>query len=345
MQTVPSDLLRKFIQDIFEAVGARAPIASKVSESLVLANLYGHDSHGIVRVNLYLEQIENGVLEPASDPEPIQEASSILIMDAKRNFGQWSAFLTVKEIIAKAETCGVAAGGVTNSGHVGRLGEWVEMAADAGFIGLAFCNGGGRRGTVAPFGGSERMMGTNPLAAAIPLEDRNPIVIDFATSVVAEGKVKIARNKGVELPPGCLLDKHGNPSVNPNDLYDGGVLLPVGGHKGSALSLLNDVMAGLLTGSGVPQEGDGKLNNGAFFIVLRIETFRALSAFFGEAQAYADFFKSVRPAPGFDEVMLPGEPEAFTAAERRANGIPVDEVTWSNLVEAAAEVGVAAPTV
>ncbi len=345
MHTVSSDLLQRFIQDVFEAVGVRVPIASRVSESLVLSNLLGHDSHGMVLVNPYLKWLEQGILDPTSEPEPVQETPSVLIMDAKRNFGQWSAFLTIKELIAKAETCGVAAGGMTNSGHVGRLGEWVEMAADAGFIGLAFCNVGGRRGTVAPFGGSEGMMSTNPFAAAIPLEDRNPIVIDFATSVVAEGKVRIAQNKGVDLPPGCLLDKHGKPSVNPSDLFDGGVLLPFGGHKGSALSLLNDVMAGLLTGSGVPQEEDGRLNNGVFFIVLRIETFRALNAFFGEARDYVNFVKSVRPAPGFDEVMMPGEPEAQTAAERRAQGIPVDDVTWHNLTEAAAGVGVAAPVV
>ena len=343
MHTVSSDILQSFVQDMFEAAGVRTAIAHKVSESLVLANLLGHDSHGVVRVDLYLDQIENGRLDPASDPEPLEESPSVFIMDAKRNFGQWSAYLTIKKAIEKAETCGIAAGGITNSGHVGRLGEWVTMAADAGYIGLAFCNGGGRRGIVAPFGGSERLMSTNPLAAAVPLEGRDPIVIDFATSVVAEGKVKIAHNKGTDLPPGSMLDKDGNPSVNPQDLYEGGMLLPFGGHKGSGLSLLNDVMAGLLTGSGVPQKVEGPMNNGAFFILLRIETFRALGAFFGDAGDYVEFFKSVRPAPGFDEVMLPGEPEARTAAERRAHGIPVDDVTWCSLVEAAAGVGVEAP--
>ncbi len=346
MPNVTPDTLTGFVQDIFLAAGVRDDIAARVAESLVLSNLQGHDSHGIVRVNLYLNQIKEGHLHPAADPTPVEESPAVVILDAQRSFGQWSAFVLMQKVMEKADAQGVASGGLINSGHVGRLGEWVTLAADAGFIGLAFCNGGGRPGTVAPFGGSERVLGTNPLAAGIPVEGRTPIVIDFATSTVAEGKVKIAFNKQVDLPPGSLLDKHGNPSVNPADLYDGGVMLPAAGHKGFGLGLLNDLLAGVLTGSGAPLKEPGPTwANGVLFIVLKIEAFRALSAFFGDANEYVDFVKSVRPAPGFSEVMVPGEPEGRVAAERKESGIPVDDVTWEALSQAAATYGVAAPVI
>ncbi len=162
MPNVKPDTLTGFVQDIFVAAGVRDDIATRVAESLVLSNLQGHDSHGIVRVNLYLDQLRQGSLHPTADPVAVEESPSVVIMDAQRSFGQWSAYVLMRNVMAKAQAQGVASGGLVNSGHVGRLGEWVTMAADAGYIGLAFCNGGGRPGIVAPFGGSERVLGTNP---------------------------------------------------------------------------------------------------------------------------------------------------------------------------------------
>lgn len=343
MRHIDSGTLTDFVRAIFVAADVKAAIAQRVAESLVESNLQGHDSHGVVRVNLYLDQIKEGRIHPNAEPEPVTESPSVIVMDARRGFGQWSAYVTINKVIAKAHAHGVAAGGITNSGHVGRLGEWVSMAAQAGCVGLAFCNGGGSRGIVAPFGGSQRLLGTNPLAAGIPREGHSPIVIDFATSVIAEGKVKIAFNKGADLPPGSLLDKDGQPSVKPGDLYEGGVLLPAAGHKGFGLGLLCDLLAGVLTGSGAPQLEPGLMSNGVLFIALKAEAFRALAAFFGEAEDYVSAVKSIRPAPGHDEVMVPGEPEQRTAAERRAHGIPIDDVTWTHLTQAAAAWGVSEP--
>jgi uncharacterized oxidoreductase len=222
------------------------------------------------------------------------------------------------------------------------MGEWVQMAADAGLIGLAFCNGGGGRGIVAPFGGTERILGTNPIAAAIPLATRAPIVLDFATSAVAEGKVRIARNSNKAIPEGWILDKTGNPSTNPADLYDGGVILPAAGHKGFGLSLLVEFMGGLLTGAGCPALGMPP-RNGVLFLVVNVEAFRPLVDFNADGDALAAAIKGVKPATGFDEVLLPGEPEARTAVQRRQQGIPLDETTWRQLVEAGAARGVTAP--
>ncbi len=343
MRHVAQHTLIDFVRDIFMAASVRQPIAQRVAESLVESNLQGHDSHGIVRVPLYLQQIKEGNLHPNADPELVEDSPAVTIMNARRGFGQWSAHVTMRKTIEKAKAQGLAAGGIVNSGHVGRLGEWVTMATVEDCIGLAFCNLGGRTGIVAPFGGTKRLLGTNPLAAGIPLAEEPPIIVDFATSVVAEGKIKIAFNKGTALPPGSILDKEGKPSVTPADLYDGGVMLPAAGHKGYGLSMLCDLLAGVLTGSGAPKLTDGQMSNGVLFLVLRVESFRALSLFWGDAQAYVEAIRSNPPVEGVEAVMVPGEPEQRTAATRQAQGIPVDDVTWSNLSKAAYQLNVAVP--
>ena len=343
MRHLAQHTLIDFVRDIFMAASVRQPIAQRVAESLVESNLQGHDSHGIVRVPLYLQQIKDGNLHPNADPEPVEDSPAVTIMNAQRGFGQWSAHVTMQKTIEKAKAQGLAAGGIVNSGHVGRLGEWVTMATVEDCIGLAFCNLGGRTGIVAPFGGTKRLLGTNPLAAGIPMEGKPPIIVDFATSVVAEGKVKIAFNKGAELPPGSILDKKGKPSVTPADLYDGGVMLPAAGHKGYGLSMLCDLLAGVLTGSGAPKLTDGQMSNGVLFLVLRVESFRALSLFWGDVQAYVEAIHSNPPIEGLESVMVPGEPEQRTATTRRAQGIPVDDVTWGNLSKTAYQLNVEVP--
>ncbi len=345
MRHMAHHTLVDFVREIFMAAAVRQPVAQRVAESLVESNLQGHDSHGIVRVPLYLQQIEEGNLHPNADPEPVEDSPTITIMNARRGFGQWSAYVTMQKTIEKAKAHGLAAGGIVNSGHVGRLGEWVTMATVEDCIGLAFCNLGGRTGIVAPFGGTQRLLGTNPLAAGIPVVGAPPIVVDFATSVVAEGKIKIAFNKGTELPPGSILDKDGKPSVAPADLYDGGVMLPAAGHKGYGLSMLCDLLAGVLTGSGAPKLTDGQMSNGVLFLVLRVEAFRALSLFWDDAQAYVDAIHANPPVEGLESVMVPGEPEQRTAALRRTQGIPVDDVTWSNLSKSADYLRVAIPEI
>lgn len=343
MRLLAQQTLVDFVREIFVAADVRQDVSQRVAESLVESNLQGHDSHGIVRVPLYLNYIEDGTLHPNAEPEPVEDTACVTILDARRSFGQWSAYQVMRMSIEKAANQGMAAGGLINSGHVGRLGEWVGMAADRNCIGLAFCNLGGREGTVAPFGGTKRLLGTNPLAVGVPLEGEPPVIVDFATSLVAEGKIKIAFNKGMDLPPGVLLDKHGQPTVSPGDLYDGGVMLPAAGHKGFGLGLVCDMLAGVLTGSGAPRTGQGLMSNGVLFLVLNIEAFRALSMFWKEARDYVETVRSNPPAAGMDAVMVPGEPEQNTAAARRAEGIPVDEATWNGLAQAAQKLEVAVP--
>lgn len=339
MPTFSADQLTAFASQIFQAAGTPPSTADLVAASLVESNLVGHDSHGVVRVVQYLASIESGQLDPKAEPTVAQETSVIALIDAHSGFGQVAAHFAMRTAIDKGRQHGLAAAGLVDCGHVGRMGEWVEMAAAEGLIGLAFCNGGGGRGIVAPFGGTQRILGTNPIAAAIPLAQRAPVVLDFATSAVAEGKVRIARNSGKSIPEGWILDKEGRPSTHPADLYDGGVILPAAGHKGFGLSLLVEFMGGLLTGSGCPALGMAP-RNGVLFIVLNVDAFRPLIDFTAEGDAMVAAIKGVKPATGFDEVLLPGEPEARTAAHRRQHGIPLDDMTWSQLVEAASARGV-----
>ncbi len=247
-------------------------------------------------------------------PTIIHEHGATITIDAGHGFGQWAARFTMEQAIARAQHHGVSAAGLIHCGHVGRLGEWVELAAAHDTLALAFCNGGGTSGIVAPFGGAERVLGTNPIAAALPVGDHNPIVLDFATSAVAEGKVRVARNRGKSIPEGWVLDNQGLPTTNPHDLYDGGMLLPAATHKGYALSLLVEFMAGILSPNGTPVLPGYRTGNGVLFLVIDIAAFREPDEYAATSKSVFERIKAVKPAPGFDEVLLPGEPEQRMAA-------------------------------
>ena len=359
LQPVP---LADYTSRIFQAAGTPKMTADLVGQSLVSANLAGHDSHGVIRIMQYLRQIDEDEIRPRATPEIERETPVMSLFNGHRSFGQLavaglgqsgrsrlsrrhshhaSAKVAIEDGIGKARGNAVAAVGLKHSGHVGRLGEWVGLAAEEGLIALAYANGGRSGGLVAPFGGAERRMGTNPVAVAIPLQDRPAVLLDFATSAVAEGKVRVALNSGKPIPEGWALDKHGAPTQNPADLYDGGMLLPAAGHKGYSLALLSDFLGGILTGAGGPSLPGTILGNGVLFVLLNIDAFRPMAEFFADGSQIADRIKSTRPAPGFDEVLLPGEPEARSTQTRQENGIPLDDNTWSQIVRAALKLGVA----
>jgi len=335
MPLLTADRLTDLVGRIFVAAGTPDDIAEIAARSLVLSDLVGHESHGVVRVRQYLDALRRGDLDPTARPAIIHESGAVFTVDAHRGFGQLAARWTMEQALVRTKAHGIAAAGLINCGHVGRLGEWVELAADQHALALAFCNGGGASGIVAPFGGAERVLSTNPIAAAIPL-DGPPIVLDFATSAVAEGKVRVARNRGKTIPEGWVLDAKGIPTTNPQDLYDGGMLLPAAAHKGYALSLLVEYMAGVLTGNGTSALPGYRAGNGVLFIVLHGEAFRPWADYLQTADALARRVRETPPAPGFDEVLLPGAIEQRTEAARRAGGIQVDDATWQLLVDDAA---------
>ncbi|MEZ4556839.1 MAG: Ldh family oxidoreductase [Caldilineaceae bacterium] len=341
MPVVQPDALTAFVAQTFVAAGAKQEHADLVATSLVNTNLTGHDSHGVVRVPQYLMLIQNGDLDPKADPAIEHETSVTARVDGHWALGQVTANFGMRTAIAKAQEHGMATVALINCGHVGRLGEWTLMAADAGLIGLGFCNGGGRGGLVTPHGGAARRLGTDPISASFPLADRPPIMVDFATSAVAEGKIRVARNAGKQVAPGLILDANGLPSIEPDDLYAGGVLLPAAGHKGYGLGLMMEFLGGVFTGRGCSIFPGFQTGNGVLFIVLRADLFQPLEEYYATAQQLVEGVLDVPLAPGSDGVMLPGDPERRMTAARRESGIPIDDATWEQLTAAAGALGVA----
>jgi uncharacterized oxidoreductase len=348
MQKIKSEVLTEFVTQIFRAAGTPNEVARLVAASLVRTNLAGHDSHGVIRVPQYLQSIASGTIKPEAIPLVVQETPTITTIDAQNSFGQIAAQFSMELTIKKAQQQGIAATTLAHCHHVGRLGEWVELAAAQNMIGLAFCTASNYPGRVAPFGGQRAILGTNPFAAAVPVAGRPPIVVDFATSIVAEGKVRLALNRGELLPQELLLGPDGHPSVKPQDLYEGGALLPFGGsiagHKGYSLSILMDLLGGMLAGRGTPGLPGFIPGNGVLFIVLDINVFQPLETFLADIATFCDYVKSCPPAGDIQQVLMPGEPEFRTATYRQAEGIPIDDLTWAQLTEAAAKLGVPTPT-
>lgn len=327
---------------IFQSAGIPEPSARLVADSLIEADLTGHDSHGVIRIVEYLDGVRKGKINPHASPAIVRETETTLLVDGQWGFGVLVAGWTMDRVIRKAGERYLAAGSIVRCGHIGRAGVYPTIAAERGFIGLAFVNGGGKQPRVAPFGGRRPVFGTNPLAAALPVKGQPPIVLDFSTSVVASGKIRVIRDQGGEVPEGWILDRDGRPSRRPRDYYDGGMLLPAAGHKGYALSLLVEVLGGLLTGAGTPMLPDGRyeVGNGVLFIVLNVEAFRPFADFAEDVRALAQTIKATPPAPGVDEVALPGEPEWQTRTRRLEEGISIPDATWQAIVDAARSVGI-----
>ena len=349
MITIQSNALNDFVYHIFRAAGAAEADAALVTRSLVSTNLTGHDSHGVMRVIQYVDMMRRGEIDVDAAPRIAHETAVLARVDACRSFGQVAAHFATALCIEKAREQGLATVGLTNCNHVGRLGEWVEMAAREQMVGMGFCNAGSKGGLVAPHGGASRRLGTNPIACAFPVgeenEGRTPFVLDFATSAVAEGKVRVARNAGKTLPEGWILDGDGAPSTDPEALYDGGMLRTAAEHKGYALSLMMELLAGALTGRGCTPFDDIGPGNGVLFIVLRADAFRPLTEVLHDSARLADEVKTAAVAPGAAEILVPGEPEQRAAAARRADGIPIDDGTWGQLVALAGELDVGVPSV
>ena len=332
--------LEELATNIFAAVGAPPDIAAHVARSLVTSNLMGHDSHGVLRIPSYLEAVERGTCVPAARPTISKEGPTTANVDGNWAFGQVTAHFATRVAIEKARSAGVAAVSMVRCNHIGRLGEYTEMAAREGMV--AFMAGATyNAGPVAPYGGAERVLGTNPIAFGVPGPGDDPVVADIATSVAAEGKLRVARAKHQPVPPGTILDREGNPSTNPEDFYSGGVLLPMAGHKGYVLSVAVDLLGGYVGGG--EKLAERGISFGNLLVVVDISAFRPLEEFKEAAGTRLRRIKEAKPAPGFAEVMLPGEPERRAMRERLKSGITLPEDTHVQLGEIAARLGVSMP--
>jgi LDH2 family malate/lactate/ureidoglycolate dehydrogenase len=337
MQTRSADELRALMSAILEGAGTDPDTAKLVGDSLVDANLAGHDSHGVIRVLHYVEMARAGKVDPKAVPTVLGTRGATARIDGGWGWGQPSMWLATRTAIDLARQFGLGAAAVTRSYHIGRVAPYVEAAAAEGMIGIAMSNAGP---AVAPFGGRQRVMGTNPIAWAAPRGDgKPPICLDVATAAIAEGKVRVARAKGEPLPPGMIVDAEGHPSQNPTDFYDGGALLPFGLHKGSGFSILAQLIGVGLAGATPELLLDHRGGNGPFVLALDIASFAPLDDFVAAVETQAAAVNACEPADGCDRVFLPGEPEILRRAEREALGIPVPDRTWDDLMALAAELG------
>jgi LDH2 family malate/lactate/ureidoglycolate dehydrogenase len=329
---------------IFHAVGAPERVAARVARSLIDANLTGHDSHGVIRIPSYVRAVRKGEVIPNATPELLRETAVSALVDGGWGFGQVTVDRATQLAIDKTRAQGVAIVAAVRCTHIGRLGEYAEMAAAEGVV--LFLVAGGlaprRGGHVAPFGGRTGVLGTNPLAFGFPGGPEAPVVLsDFATSAVAAGKISVARAKGEPLPSGTILDRDGRPTTRAEDYFAGGTLQPFGGHKGYALGVVVELLGRVVTGSDAFAEpeagrgGDVYGRSGTLLVGIDPGLFRDRADYARGVDQTVRQLKAVAPAEGFAEVLVPGEPEQRARSERERTGISVEEPTLAAIREVA----------
>jgi uncharacterized oxidoreductase len=331
--------LARAIEAIAAAGGSEPREAKLVAENLVTANLTGHDSHGIGMMPRYVEALLEGGLHPNRQVEVKLDAASLLALDGGAGYGQSIGLQATRLAIERARQYGVSITALGNSHHLGRIGHWAEMAVAAGLISIHFVNVQSFA-RVAPFAGADRRFGTNPVCIGIPLPGEPPFILDMATSAVAQGKLRVAHNKGVKIPRGWLIDDNGNPSEDPRwgVVPPLGAMLTFGEHKGYGLAVACELLGGALTGGGVTDydnKTQRRVLNGMLSIVIDPGRFGTAEKFAKDARSFLAWLRASRPAPGFDRVRIAGEPEREYRAKREREGIPVDDETWNEIRAAA----------
>jgi uncharacterized oxidoreductase len=354
MRTVSIDAraLEQFVADIFAAAGCSRAEAERIGKYLTIANLTGHDSHGVQRVPRYLQWKADGEFIADRTLKTIVDTPVLAVVDGQQGFGQTVAPLAVQVGIDKCKAMGLSAVGLRNAGHIGRVGDWAEMAAAAGLISVHFVNAAGSS-LVAPFGGVERRFSTAPYCVGVPRPNLPPLVLDFATSIVAEGKVLNASFGGKAIPADALVGPDGKVSGDPHVLYGdytstgprnyrngAGAIRAFGDHKGSGLAFMCELLGGSLTGTGATREGR-TFANGMFSFYVDPARVDPDHFFPADVVRYTDHVKAAKPVTPGGEVLVPGEPEQRMRAERGRHGVPLPVDTWTAICEAARQVGIA----
>ncbi|MGC3987864.1 MAG: malate/lactate/ureidoglycolate dehydrogenase [Pseudorhodoferax sp.] len=347
--TISSEQLTAQVAQVIQAAGSSAPEAQKVAANLVLANLSGHDSHGVGMVPRYVDAVLEGGLKPNTSPKATVDIGTMLALDGQRGYGQVVGEQAMQMGIARARQHGSCIMTVGNSHHLGRIGHFAEMAIEAGLVSLHFVNVLSRP-VVAPFGGGDGRFGTNPCCIGIPLQGQEPFVLDFATSRVAQGKMRVAHNKGERVPEGTLIDELGRPTTDPgvvvvpqgNGLF--GALMTFGEHKGYGMAVACELLGGALSGGGTwhrPADQARTVLNGMLTVLIDPARLGTQQAFEQEANAFVDWLRQGPVGQGHDAVRIAGEPERAARVARAKAGITVDDATWQEIVEAGRKVGCA----
>jgi LDH2 family malate/lactate/ureidoglycolate dehydrogenase len=336
--------LLDFCAAVYEKVGVPGPDARLVADTLVQADLWGHQSHGVLRLGWYRDRIVNRVMNPVTKPEFVVDAGAMALIDGHDGVGHVLTALATKEAVKRAKAHGIGAVGVRMSNHFGTCMYYTMMGAREGCVTLLTTNGGP---AMAPWGGMKKIIGTNPWSVAAPVGRRAPFVVDMAATGVARGKIYLARNKNLPIPLGWAINAKGEPTTDPQEAIDG-IILPMAEHKGYAMAAMVDMLSGVLTGSGFlssvhsPYKTAEKSNCGHLMIALDIERFQPLAEFNRRMEAFADEIKAVPTAKGFDEVFYPGELEANNEKKNQRDGIQFPDDTLADLKRIATEMGLQA---
>jgi hydroxycarboxylate dehydrogenase B len=331
--------LRNITAQIFTKMGSSKEEAEIVANHLVDADLFGVDSHGVIRVPEYVSKIQGKskygfVIKPNASIRIEKESPSTVAVDGGSGFGQVVAKKTMEIAIEKAKISGICVATARNLDHAGRIGEFTSMAAKCDLIGAMFVK---NPPAMQPFGGTARLIGNNPISYAFPTGNPDlPVSLDMAMSVAAGGKMRFAMDKGEAIPFGWIVDMNGNPTTDPSDYFDnGGSMLPLSGHKGYGLAIVTEILGGILSGAGALNENP--TNNALFAFVVNIESFLPLSEFKSNIDKFISDIKNSPKKPGVGEIFLPGELEARTKERRLKEGIPLPEKTWQNIEKIADE--------
>jgi uncharacterized oxidoreductase len=348
MPRIQAGDLRSLGARIFEGLQVPREEAAWVAELLVRANLVGHDSHGVIRIPQYAQAIKSALVQPGAACEIAEESPSMALIDGHWGLGQVVARRAMELAIRKAQETRISSVGAYNLYHVGRLADYTRMAAEQDLVGIMMVNGGGASPLVAPFGGVAGRLATNPISIAFPTGGSVPFLLDMATSMVAEGKVRVKRNRDERTPEGWLLDNQGRPTTDPHALYQEprGAILPLGGsagHKGFGLAMVVEILSGILARGGYARQGANRFSNGTFILVIDISAFVEPSVFRAGIEDLLGYIKSAPTAPGVEAIMYPGEPEAREQQRREREGIPLEAETWQQIIALAQELGIAIP--
>jgi len=336
--------LVELVAEIFGRCGMSASDARLLADSLVDADLSGVHSHGALRVPEYVKKLTRDGVDPAGRPRVARDSGACLAVDGGNSMGQIGAHFAMQRVIERAETTGIAAAAIRGSNHCGAMAYFAKMALDADMIGIATTNA---LPTMAPWGGAERILGINPLGMAIPAGSERPIVYDAAFSGSSHGKIRIYHQKGLALPEGWALDREGRPTVDPAAAIDG-LLMPIGGFKGTGLAMMMGVLSSMLSGASYGTElgdmasGPRPGEDGHFVAAIRIGAFEAVDRFKARVDGAVRQIHDCRRASGFDRIYAPGELEFLRRETYSRDGIPLNKVTMDDLKRVAEAVGVEA---
>src|SRR5215218_7535886 len=347
MVTIQVNNLIDFVAEVFSHSESSPEEARRIATYLTTANLTGHDSHGVIRVPVYICWKKIGNVVPNQTPEIVVDTPSLAVVDGKFGYGQTVTPFAVRTGIEKCKKAGLSAVALRNAGHIGRVGDWAEMAAAEGLVSVHFVNASGSV-LVAPFGGVDRRFSTAPYCVGIPRPGQDPLVLDFATSIVAEGKVLVASQGGKKIPEGALIGADGTPSGDPHLLYGDytptgprdhskgtGAIQAFGDHKGSGLAFMCELLGGSLSGNGATDPKRGRFANGMLSFYVDPKVLDPAGFFPTDIAKYVNFVKSSRPSTAGAEILVPGEPEVRMRAQRLADGVPLPDDTWAAIIETA----------